>query len=259
MSLATTAQPGTARPSAAGRTLVLALGLVVYAVFLATFLYLVGFVGGALVPKTLDGGRVGEVSTALVVNLGFLALFALQHTVMARPAFKRVWTRLLPAPLERTVFVATSCAILIAMVICWRPLPGTVWQAGGAGAVLLRVLCGLGWAIALVSTFLIDHFELFGVKQVASHAFGRELRPARFRERFLYRYVRHPLMLGFLIAFWATPHMTWGHLLFAAVTTTYILLALVIEERTLVALHGAAYEDYRRRVPRLIPRLRASR
>ena len=263
MSLATahphTAAPRSARPAAAGRALVLSLGLAAYAVFLATFLYLIGFVGGAFVPKTLDGGLVGGVRTALAVNLGFLALFAVQHTVMARPAFKRVWTRIIPGPLERTSFVAVTCAILIAMVICWRPVPGTLWRVEGAGALLLHAACALGWAIVLMSTFLIDHFELFGVKQVVSHALGREPRPARFQERFLYRYVRHPLMLGFLIAFWATPHMTWGHLLFAGATTAYILLALVVEERTLVALHGAAYEDYQRRVPKLIPSLRAGR
>jgi methanethiol S-methyltransferase len=254
MSLATATRSHGAQPALAARALSLALGLGVYAVFLATFLYLVGFVGGFFVPKTLDDGPAGGLGTALAVNLGFLALFGAQHTVMARPAFKRWWTRIIPEPLERTAFVAVTCAILIAMVVCWRPLPGTLWHVDGAGALVLQALFALGWAIVLVSTFLIDHFELFGVKQVVSYALEREPTKPRFQERFLYRYVRHPLMLGFLIAFWATPHMTRGHLLFAGVTTAYILLALVVEERTLVALHGAAYEDYRRRVPKLIPR-----
>jgi len=258
MSMAST-HPRSAQPAAAARALTLILGLAVYAVFLATFLYLIGFVGGALVPKTLDDGLVGDLGTALAVNLGFLGLFAVQHTVMARPAFKRWWTRILPEPLERTTFVAVTCAILIGMVICWRPLPETVWHVEGEGALLLHAVFGLGWAVVLLSTFLIDHFELFGVKQVVTHVLGREHEAPRFQERSLYRHARHPLMLGFILAFWATPHMTRGHLLFAAATTAYILLALVIEERTLVALHGAAYEDYQRRVPKLIPRLWAAR
>jgi protein-S-isoprenylcysteine O-methyltransferase Ste14 len=252
--------PPAARPSSgAGRALVAAAGIAVYAVFLATFLYLVGFVGGGVVPKTLDDGAAGPIATALAIDLGFLALFAVQHTIMARPAFKRWWTQIVPEPLERTVFVAITCAILIGMVIAWRPLPGTVWRVEGAAAWLLYGVFALGWAIVLVSTFLIDHFELFGVKQTLAHAFGRNPEPPRFRERFLYRYVRHPLMLGFLLAFWATPHMTGGHLLFAAATTGYILVALVIEERTLVALHGEAYADYQRRVPKLFPIPRGAR
>lgn len=259
MSMATTHPQNVQPAQAAARALTLILGLGVYAVFLATFLYLIGFVGGFLVPKTLDDGGVGEVGTALAVNLGFLGLFALQHTVMARPAFKRWWTRIVPEPLERSSFVALTCAILIGMVLCWRPLPETVWHVEGVGALLLQAVFWLGWGVVLLSTFLIDHFELFGVKQVVTHALGRERKAARFQERFLYRYTRHPLMLGFLLAFWSTPQMTRGHLLFAAVTTAYILVALVIEERTLVELHGAAYEDYRRRVPKLIPRFRVAR
>lgn len=244
---------------AAARALTAAIGLTVYAVFLATFLYLIGFVGGAGVPKTIDDGEVGPVATALAVNLGFLSLFAIQHTIMARPAFKRWWTGFVPAALERTIFVAATLAILIGMVIFWRPLPGTVWQVDGIAAVAIHAVFWLGWGIVLLSTFLIDHFELFGVKQVLARATGRPLVTPRFREWSLYRYVRHPLMLGFLLAFWATPHMTWGHLLFAGVTTGYILVALVLEEKTLVELHGAAYEDYRRRVPKLVPRLTGGR
>jgi protein-S-isoprenylcysteine O-methyltransferase Ste14 len=259
MSTATTHTRNAEPAAAAARVLTLTLGLGVYVVFLATFLYLIGFVGSAFVPKTLDDGLVGDPATALAVNLGCLALFAVQHTVMARPAFKRWWTRIVPEPLERTTFVGVTCAILIGMVVLWRPLPETVWHVEGAAALLFHTVFWLGWGIVLLSTFLIDHFELFGVKQVLMHALGRERRTPHFQERFLYRYTRHPLMLGFLLAFWATPHMTQGHLFFASVTTAYILLALLIEERTLVALHGAAYQDYQRRVPKLIPRLRVTR
>jgi len=248
--------PSHSRTAEAGsRALTAMIGLAVYAVFFATFLYLIGFVGGAVVPKTLDDGVAGPVGTALAIDLGFLALFAMQHTIMARTAFKRWWTRIVGVALERTIFVATTCAILIGMVVCWRPLPGTVWLVEGIGTLAIHAVFWLGWGIVLLSTFLIDHFELFGVKQVLAHASGRPIERPRFQERSLYRYTRHPLMLGFLLAFWATPHMTWGHLLFAGVTTAYILVALVIEENALVALHGEAYEDYRRRVPKLIPRL----
>ena len=241
------------------RALVATLGLLVYAVFLATFLYLIGFIGGAVVPKTLDDGIAGDVGSALAVNLGFLSLFAVQHTIMARPAFKRWWTRYVPEPLERTVFVAVTCAILIGLVVAWRPLPGVVWSVDGVAALAIHGVFWLGWGIVLLATFLIDHFELFGVKQVLAHAFGRARKPTKFQERSLYRYTRHPLMLGFLLAFWATPQMSFGHLLFAGVTTGYILLALFVEERTLVELHGDAYRDYQRRVPKLVPRPRIAR
>jgi len=246
--------PSHSRPAeAASRALIATIGIAVYVAFLATFLYLIGFVGGAVVPKTLDDGVAGPVATALKIDLGFLALFAVQHTIMARPAFKRWWTRIVPVALERTFFVFATTAILIGMVIYWRPLPGTIWHVEGIGALAIHGVFWLGWGIVLLSTFLIDHFELFGVKQVLAYATGRPIVGPRFRERSLYRYTRHPLMLGFLLAFWATPHMTWSHLLFAGVTTAYILVALIIEERTLVALHGERYEDYRRRVPKLIP------
>jgi len=242
-------------PSAAARALSLTFGLSIYAIFFATFLYLIGFVGGAVVPKTIDDGQATSVAAAIATNVGFLALFAIQHTIMARPAFKRWSTRFVPQAIERSLFVAATVAILIGMVVEWQPLPGTVWQVEGLAAVALHGVFFLGWGIVLLSTFLIDHFELFGVKQTLAYAMGREPVAPRFRERLFYRWVRHPLMLGFLLAFWATPHMTFGHLLFAATTTGYILIALVIEEKTLVELHGEAYEDYRRRVPKLLPRL----
>jgi protein-S-isoprenylcysteine O-methyltransferase Ste14 len=238
------------------RILTLLYGTASYALFLFTFLYMIGFLTGALVPKTINDGAQGSVAVALTLNVLLLGLFALQHTVMARPGFKAWWTRIIPAVAERSTYVLITSAILLLMVAQWRPFPGVVWQVDGAAALAILGVAALGWSIVLVSTFLIDHFELFGLKQSVLYALGRPLEPAQFRERLFYRVVRHPLMLGFIIAFWATPLMTWGHLLFAAMTTGYILLALVIEERTLVELHGEAYEDYRRRVPKLIPSLR---
>ena len=251
-----TAAAGSA--SSLSRALSLAYGAGTYVLFLGTFLYMIGFVAGVFVPKHIDSGALAPLGEALLVNGGFLALFAIQHTIMARPAFKRRWTRIVPPQVERSTFVLITCAILIGMVASWRPLPGVVWHVDGTLATALWVLSGLGWGTVLVSTFLIDHFELFGLRQVVMHALGRRAEAPRFRERALYRMVRHPLMLGFLVAFWATPHMTWGHLFFAAMCTGYILVALQIEERTLVELHGDAYRDYRRRVPMLLPLPRRS-
>jgi protein-S-isoprenylcysteine O-methyltransferase Ste14 len=212
------------------RTLTLAYGLTTYALFFGTFLYLIGFIGGFGVPKTLDSGVPGPIGLALAVNLGLLALFAIQHTIMARPAFKRWWTTLIPEQVERSTFVLVTSLLLCLMAWQWRPIAGVVWQVEGAAASAIHAISAVGWVIVLASTFIIDHFDLFGC--------------------------RHPLMLGFLIAFWATPAMSASHLLFAGVCTAYILVAIKIEERTLIQLHGSAYEDYRRRVPALIPRPR---
>jgi len=247
----------TTAPHAAvfGRILALTYGLTVYGSFLALFLYLIGFVGGFGVPKTIDSGPAGVGWQAILFNVLPLALFALQHTIMARPAFKQWWTQFVPEAVERATFVAFTVAILTLVVIMWQPLPTVIWQVGGAASLLLSGISMLGWAIVLISTFLIDHFELFGVKQVIAYAMGRPTPRPEFRERLFYRHVRHPLMTGFLIAFWFTPTMTVGHLLFAAVCTGYILIGLAIEEKTLIELHGDAYEDYRRRVPKLFPRL----
>ena len=245
-----------ARPegaSIASRLGSLAYGATAYLLFLATFLYLVGFVSGVLVPKHVDGGEPAAIGLALAVDGSFLALFALQHTIMARRSFKRAWTRIVPQQVERSTFVLVTCAILIGMVVCWRPMPQVVWHVDGAGAAALWSLAALGWATVLVSTFLIDHFELFGLRQVVLHALGRPHEEPRFRERGLYRVVRHPLMLGFLVAFWSTPRMTVGHLFFAATCTVYILVALRIEEAGLIAAHGERYRDYVRRVPMLLP------
>jgi protein-S-isoprenylcysteine O-methyltransferase Ste14 len=240
---------------AAARALTLVYGVGAYLFFLGTFLYLIGFVGNWIVPKGIDDGTpAGSAGAAVAANVLLLGLFAVQHTIMARPAFKKVWTRWVPWHVERSTFVLLSTAILAVMAWQWRPLPTPVWRI--ESPLVATLLAGLslgGWAIVLVSTFLIDHFELFGLKQTVSYAMGRPHEPPRFKERLFYRWVRHPLMLGFLIAFWATPAMSQGHLLFAVVTTAYILVAVQIEEHTLVQLHGDQYRDYQRRVSMLLP------
>jgi protein-S-isoprenylcysteine O-methyltransferase Ste14 len=244
--------------SFAGRFAALLYSTTVYLGFLATFLYLIGFVGGGLVPKHIDSGATVSTAQALLVNGGFLALFALQHMIMARTWFKKRWTKIVPSVVERSTFVLVTSVILCAMVWQWRPLPTVLWHVEGLGATALWTVCGLGWAIVLVSTFLIDHFELFGLRQSVRHFRGLEATAPRFQERSLYRFVRHPLMTGFLLAFWATPHMTVGHLFFALMCTGYILIGTRIEERDLVAAHGERYLDYRRRVPGLLPLPRRS-
>ena len=239
--------------STLARASVLAYGVTSYALFFATFVYLIGFVVGAVVPRTIDSGPVGPLGASILIDLGLLALFALQHTVMARPPFKRWLAKIIPAAVERTTFVLLSTLILILLVWQWRPLPEVVWHVGGSAAVALHLVSGMGWGIVLLSTFLIDHFDLFGLRQTFAYATGRPYSGPRFRERLFYKLCRHPLMLGFLIAFWATPVMTVGHLLFAAVSTAYILLALHIEEATLLELHPAEYASYQQRVRMLIP------
>jgi len=238
-----------------GRVLTLVYGVGSYLFFFGTFLYLIGFVGNWVVPKGIDDGvPAATVGSAITINVLLLGLFAVQHTIMARPAFKEVWTRWVPWHLERSTFVLLSTAILALMAWQWRPLPAPVWHFENPLAV--AILSGIslaGWGIVLISTFLIDHFELFGLTQTVSYAFGRPLVHPTFKERLFYKWVRHPLMLGFLIAFWATPTMSQGHLLFAAVVTAYVLVAVRIEEATLVHLHGDHYRDYQRRVPRLLP------
>jgi protein-S-isoprenylcysteine O-methyltransferase Ste14 len=245
-----------ASPLARGATL--AYGLVVYLLFLGVFLYTIGFVEGFGVPVTVDGGRAAPLAEALLVNGGILALFAVQHTVMARSAFKRVWTRIIPPAIERSTFVLATSLILVALFAQWRALPGVVWALEGPAAWILRAISFAGFGIVLVSTFLIDHFALFGLAQVVRYFRGTQAPEARFEERWFYRYVRHPLMLGFLIAFWATPVMSYGHLFFAVMVTGYILVGTHIEERTLVAEHGESYRAYRRRVPMFLPRIRTS-
>jgi protein-S-isoprenylcysteine O-methyltransferase Ste14 len=242
--------------SPVSRAAILVYGVATYVFFLVVFLYMIGFVGGFIVPKHIENGLVADPARAMVIDVVLLALFAIQHTVMARPAFKRWWTRIIPPAAERSTFVLLASALLALAVWQWRPLPGIVWEVRNPAVVAaLHGIYFLGWGIVLYATFLIDHFELFGLKQSVGHALGWANEPAQFTERSLYRVVRHPLMLGFLTAFWAAPVMSPGRLLFAGVTTTWVLLAIRIEESTLVELHGEQYEAYRRRVPALLPRL----
>jgi len=236
-----------------GRLIALIYGVVVYAFFFITFLYAIGFVEGFVVPKTIDSGVQDGLLGAVVIDLAVLGVFAVQHSVMARPAFKRWWTRFVPAPVERTTYVLLATLALALILWQWRPIPTVVWSLGGPLATLLVAVSLAGWGLVLFSTFLINHFELFGLSQVFANLGGREPAAPIFRTPMLYRLVRHPLYLGFIIAFWATPTMTVGHLLFAAATTAYIFIGALLEERDLVGLFGDQYVEYRRRVAMIIP------
>ncbi|HJS91969.1 MAG TPA: hypothetical protein VJ738_18525 [Steroidobacteraceae bacterium] len=242
------------------RFLALLYGALAYAFFFGTFLYAIGFVGNVAVPKAIDTGSAGAASKAILVDLALLSLFALQHSVMARQGFKRVWTRIVPRALERSTFVVAATAVLALLLWQWRPLPGVVWDVRGTAlGTALSGVFWLGWGILLASTFLIDHFELFGLRQVWVYARGSAFHAPDFKAPALYRIVRHPIYLGFVIAFWSTPFMSLGHLLFSAATTGYILLGICFEERDLIAAYGQRYRDYRARVPMLIPLLKARR
>lgn len=237
----------------AARVLALVYGVVSYVCFLIVFLYAVGFVGNIGVPRAIDGAATTPFATALVVDLLLLAVFAVQHSVMARPAFKRAWTRVVPPVVERSTFVLAASAALALLFWQWRPLGGVVWQVDTPWLrALLVAVSAFGWLQVLVTTFLIDHFELFGLKQVW-HAFRGVLpRAPHFVVPGPYRMVRHPLYLGFLIAFWAAPTMTMAHLVFAVMTTAYILVAIQLEERDLIVAHPE-YAAYRREVPMIVP------
>ena len=239
------------------RWLVLTVGVVSYAIFFATFLYAIGFMGNFLVPKSIDSGAEGSLWQALLINGSLLLLFAVQHSVMARPGFKNWWTRFVPEPLERPVYVLASSVAMILMFWLWRPMGGTVWHVENTlGIALLYGVFAAGWLLILVSTFLINHFDLFGLRQVWLYFRGQEYVPLKFAMPWPYRVVRHPLYVGWLTAFWATPTMTMAHLVFAIATTAYILVAIVFEERDLVDAHGRDYEKYRNTVPMLIPGLK---
>lgn len=228
-------------------------GALCYILFLLTIGYSVGFVGDFIVPKTIDSGTTGSVVEALVVNAALLGLFAIQHSVMARQGFKRWWTKVVPQPVERSTYVLLSNLVLL-LFWQWRPLPEIVWSVTNpVGANLLWALFWLGWLIALVSTFLINHFDLFGLQQVWAHSRGSVIEGSRFRTPLFYKVVRHPLYFGFLLAFWATPVMSYGHLLFAIAMTGYIFVGMWLEERDLVAALGAAYVQYRQRVSMIVP------
>lgn len=238
------------------RFFALAYGVVSYVIFLAVFLYLVAFVGDFAVPRTIDRGLSASTATALTIDVLLIGLFAVQHSVMARPAFKRWWTRVVPVPIERSTYVLLSSMVLVLLFWQWRPMPATVWDVTWPPArFALWVLFALGWMIALLSTFLINHFDLLGLRQVYLAWRGSPYTEVGFRSSMLYRTVRHPLMLGFIVAFWAIPAMTAGHLFFAVVMTGYILIAIRLEERDLTAHLGDSYRDYRSRVPMLVPGL----
>lgn len=237
-----------------GRILALLYGGVAYIVFLVSFLYAIGFVGNLVVPKTVDTGPGGGLLPALLIDALLLGLFAIQHSVMARPGFKRWWTTIVPQAIERSTYVLLSSLLLLLLYWQWRPLPQTIWHVEQpAIAMLLIGLFWLGWLIVLLSTFMLNHFDLFGLQQVWQNWRGAAQTGTEFRTPLLYRLVRHPIMVGFIIAFWATPTMSLGHLVFALATTGYILIALQLEERDLVAAFGDRYRDYQRQVGMLLP------
>ena len=236
------------------RFVFLVFGSGAYAVSFATILYAIGFVANLWVPKGIDSGAPSPLAEALLVNTLLLTVFALQHSVMARPRFKRFWTLVVPKPIERSTYVLFASLSLILLFWQWRPIPLPLWTVTDpAGAAVLQAASVAGWALVLVSTFLISHFELFGVTQVVMHWLGRAVPETAFRTPLLYNLVRHPIYLGFIIAFWAAPTMTVGHLLFAAVTTAYIFVGILLEERDLIELFGDDYRRYRKRVSMLLP------
>jgi len=229
-------------------------GIAAYLVFFVTILYAIGFVMGLVVPKSIDTGTDTSTVEAVIINLLLMALFAVQHSVMARQRFKAWWTQFVPKPVERSTYVLLASLSLLLLFWQWRPLPTVVWDVANPDlAVTLVTLSLAGWVLVFTSTYMINHFELFGLHQVTNHLVGKEAAPARFKTPLLYKFVRHPIYLGFIIAFWAAPVMTAGHLLFAAVTTIYILLGIALEERDLVGLFGDEYRQYKQRVSMLIP------
>jgi protein-S-isoprenylcysteine O-methyltransferase Ste14 len=237
------------------RTLALVYGFACYFVFFVAFVYLIGFLANFGVPKGIDDGEPGAFATALPVNLGLLLLFGLQHSVMARPSFKRWWTRIVPHSIERSTYVLASSVVLYVIYAFWQPMTQSIWHAGADWLrTLLWAVFAAGIVIALLSTFVIDHFDLLGLRQVYLNFRERPYTNPSFRVAFFYRLVRHPLYTGFFLTFWATPDMTLGHLVFASGMTAYVLIAVRFEERDLVAVLGEDYENYRREVPMLVPR-----
>lgn len=237
------------------RLLTFIYGIITYLIFFITFLYAVGFVGNLVVPKSIDSGVSGNpVAQSLIINIILLGIFGFQHSVMARPAFKRWWTKYIPQVIERSTYVLFSSLALILLYWFWQPMTSVIWDVeNDLGKQIIFILFWLGWVVVLLSTFMINHFDLFGLRQVFLNLKGEKYTSIGFRTPWLYRYVRHPIMTGFIIAFWVTPVMTTGHLLFSAVTTLYILIALQFEEHDLIQFFGDDYRNYCRRVSMLFP------
>ena len=237
-----------------GRVTTFLYGVLSYLFFFGTYLYASGFLGNFAVPKSIDSGRTIPLNEALLIDAALLTLFAVQHSVMARPWFKRIWTRMIPPPAERSTYVLLSSLALMLLFELWQPIGGVVWNV--EQSVLRTVLYGLfgmGFLLVLISTFLINHFDLFGLRQVYLYLRGKDYTPVRFRTPSLYRHVRHPLYLGWLFAFWATPAMTIAHLVFAIATTAYIFMAIQLEEKDLIDTYGNEYKRYRESVPMIVP------
>jgi methanethiol S-methyltransferase len=229
-------------------------GLVCYTIFLVTFLYLCGFVGNFVVPRSIDSAPAIAWHNALLVDTALIGIFSLQHSVMARQGFKNWWTRFVPKPIERSTYVLFSSLCLIALFYFWQPIGGSIWTVTNSTRVaILYALCALGWLLVLVSTFWLNHFDLFGLRQVWLYLRGKDYTPLQMATPGLYKVIRHPLYVGFLVAMWSTPTMTVTHLVFASILTLYILIAIQFEERDLMDIHGKAYVDYRRQVPMLLP------
>jgi len=241
------------------RVLALLYGIICYLVFFATFVWLILFLGDFpnLVPTTVNTGIRGPLGQSFAINIGLIALFGIQHTVMARRSFKEKWTKIVSKPVERSTYVLVSSLAVILLLWYWQPLPETVWDVQATWAVLILDWgFWLGWLILFLSTWMIDHFNLFGIKQVWNYMRGNELNPPRFMEPGFYKYIRHPLMLGFLIAFWSISHMSLGHFIFSGGMTLYIFIGVYFEEKAMIRHFGDKYEDYRRRVPKFFPGLK---
>ena len=240
------------------RFLALAYGTISYLIFFGTFLYAIAFVANLPVPTTIDGGQPGPIGTSIAINLALLTAFALQHSVMARPGFKAIWTRVVPKPVERSTYVLFSSVAMIALFAFWQPLPQSLWQiADPAFRTIAWTLLGTGVGVILLSTFLIDHFDLFGLRQVVLYFRGRPYEEKRFQTPMLYRHIRHPLYVGWFMYAWSTPDMTVGHALFGVAMTGYMLVAIVFEERDLVNSLGEPYQTWRDATPAFVPKLRA--
>lgn len=237
-----------------GRVTTFLYGVLCYLIFFGTFLYAIGFIGDVMVPKSIDSGRTAPLSEALLINAALLTLFAVQHSTMARPWFKKIWTRVIPKQIERSTYVLLSSLALILLFALWQPIGGVIWKVEQpALRAVLYGLFALGFMLVLISTFLINHFDLFGLRQVYLYLRGKEYTQLRFGTPILYRHVRHPLYLGWLFAFWATPTMTIAHFVFALATTAYIFVAIQFEEKDLIDVYGDDYKRYKENVPMIVP------